>query len=216
MSRQGVKSAVAGAISVFVFLFLFGATAQAQLILPYVRMAKAAASDESIISQARSQATELKWKADLLAAEGIKGLRLKTFVLMQRGFVVGFVDSQSQQDTIKTVSHSVPLRSLDVYLPVRTHASEVSEADLGPHDSQPRTPAFLVKMQIKSALLQQGLKEPLKVDVVVLHDTAVLVGIVDDEGERQLVLETARRTKAIRQVVDFLLLPEPGYKKLLR
>jgi hypothetical protein len=43
----------------------------------------------------------------------------------------------------------------------------------------------------------------------------LLIGIVDDERERETVLETAKRTKPIRHAVDFLLLPEPGYEKLL-
>jgi hypothetical protein len=75
----------------------FAVTADAQF-LPHRRMAKAAASDESVVSQARSQVIETEWKANLIATQGLKGLQLKTFVLMQRGFVVGFVDSQQQQN----------------------------------------------------------------------------------------------------------------------
>jgi BON domain len=90
-----------------------------------------------------------------------------------------------------------------------------AEADLGSHGPENQTPAVLVKMRIKAALLQKGLKEPLKVDVVVLNNTAVLIGIVDDERERETVLETAKSTKPIRHAVDFLLLPEPGCEKLL-
>jgi osmotically-inducible protein OsmY len=82
--------------------------------------------------------------------------------------------------------------------------------------AESRTPAFLVKMQIKAALVQYGLKQPLNVDVVVLNDTAVLIGIVDDEQERAAMLDIAERTKSIHHVVNFLLLPEPGYEKLLR
>src|SRR5690349_8958942 len=77
----------------------FAVTVEAQF-LPYRRKAKAAASDESVISQARSQIIETEWKANLVAAQGLKGLQLKTFVLMQRGFVVGFVNFQEQQNRI--------------------------------------------------------------------------------------------------------------------
>jgi hypothetical protein len=87
--------------------------------LPYSQMAKAAASDESILSQVRSKATKTEWKVDLVAAEGLKALQLKPFVLMQRGFVVGFVDSEEQRNEVEKISKSLPLRSLDCCLPVR-------------------------------------------------------------------------------------------------
>ena len=184
--------------------------------LPYGQMAKAAASDESILSQVRSEATKTKWKVDLVAAEGLKGLQLKPFVLMQRGVVVGFVDSEEQRNEVEKISKSQPLRSLDSYLPVRKKNAQASESTLQFAGAESRTPAFLVKMQIKAALVRYGLKEPLNVDVVVLNDTAVLLGIVDDEQKRAAMLETAERTKSIHHVVNFLLLPEPGYEKLLR
>jgi osmotically-inducible protein OsmY len=211
MLRQYLSFIALAAIS-----FLgFAVTAEAQF-LPYRRMAKAAASDESVISQARSQVIETEWKANLVAAQRLKGLQLKTFVLMQRGFVVGFVNSQEQQNEIRKLSSSMPLRSLDFYLPIRDKTSQASTANLESQGPENQTPAVLVKMRIKATLLQKGLKEPLKVDVVVLNNTAVLIGIVDDERERETVLETAKSTKPIRRAVDFLLLPEPGYEKLLR
>jgi len=183
--------------------------------LPYSQMAKAAASDESILSQVRSEATKTQWKVDLVAAQGLKGLQLKPFVPMQRGFVVGFVDSEEQRNQVEKISKSLPLRSLDCYLPVRKKNAQASEST-SQFAGANRTPAFLVKMQIKAALVQYGLKEPLNVDVVVLNDTAVLIGIVDDEQERAAMLEIAERTKSIHQVVNFLVPPEPGYEKLLR
>lgn len=191
-------------------------TSKAALPLPYGLMAKAAVSDESLSSQARSEVIKTKWKAKLVAADGPNDLRLKTYVLMQRGFVVGFVDSESRENEIKEISGSVGLRSLDCYLPRRGKTAQVSESALQPQGPESRTTAFLVKLQIKAALAQHGLREPLKVDVVVLNDTAVLVGIVDNEQERATVLAAAKNTKPIQQVVDFLLLPEPGYEKLLR
>jgi osmotically-inducible protein OsmY len=184
--------------------------------LPYGQMAKAAASDESILSQARSEVMKTKWKVDLVAAEGLKGVRLKSFVLMQRGFLVGFVDSGEQWNQVQKISKSQPLRSLDCYLPVRKKNSLISESALQFTGGENRTPAFLVKMQIKAGLAQYGLRETLNVDVVVLNDTAVLIGIVDDEAQRAALLNIAERTTSIHHVVNFLLLPEPGYEKLLR
>ena len=193
----------------------FSVTSKATPLLPYGLMAKAAASDESLSSQARSEVIKAKWKGKLVATDGPNDLRLKTFVLMQRGFVVGFVDSESRESEIKEISGTVGLRSLYCYLPRRGKIAQVSESSLRPQGAESRTPAFLVKLQIKAGLAQHGLREP-KVDVVVLNDTAVLVGIVDNEQERAMVLAAAKNTKPIQQVVDFLLLPEPGYEKLLR
>jgi osmotically-inducible protein OsmY len=183
--------------------------------LPYGEMAKAAASDESIPSQARSAVIKTEWKTGLVAAEGLKGVQLKPFVLMQRGFVVGLVNSEDQRNEVEKISKSLPLRSLDCYLPVHKKNSRTSESALQFGGAESRTPAFLIKMQIKAALVQYGLRAPLNVDVVVLNDTAVLIGIVDNEQERSAILETAERTKSIHHVVNFLLLPEPGYEKLL-
>jgi osmotically-inducible protein OsmY len=105
---------------------------------------------------------------------------------------------------------------LIVVCPFVKKKSQTSESALRFAGAESRTQACLVKMQIKAALVQYGLKEPLNVDVVVLNDTAVLIGIVDDEQERAAMLEIAERTKSIHHVVNFLLLPEPGYEKLLR
>jgi osmotically-inducible protein OsmY len=183
--------------------------------LPYEAMAKAAASDESVSSQACSAVIKTEWKTGLVAAEGLKGVQLKPFVLMQRGFVVGFVNSDEQRNEVEKVSKSMPLRSLDCYLPVHQKNSQISESPLQFGGAESRTAAFFVKTQIKAALVQNGLRAPLNVDVVVLDDTAVLIGIADNEQERSAIVETAERTKSIHHVVNFLLLPEPGYKKLL-
>jgi osmotically-inducible protein OsmY len=203
-------------VAILMCLLTLSVTSKAFLPLPYGLMAKAAASDESLSSQARSEVIKTKWKAKLVTTDGPNDLRLKTFVLMQRGFVVGFVDSESRETQIKEISGTVGLRSLDCYLPRRGKTDQVSESALQLQGPESRTPAFLVKLQIKAALAQHGLREPLKVDVVVLNDTAVLVGIVDNEQERATVLAAAKNTRPIQQVVDFLLLPEPGYEKLLR
>jgi hypothetical protein len=58
--------------------------------------------------------------------------------------------------------------------------------------------------------------EHCNVDVVVLNDIAALSCSSSTIPIKTAVLETAERTKSIHHLVNFLLLPEPGYEKLLR
>lgn len=204
-------------VGVIAICFLgFAVTSKATLALPYGMMAKAAASDESLRSQARSEIIKTKWKTELVSAEGLRGLQLKTFVLMQRGFVIGFVDSDTQENQIKKISRTVPLRSLNCYLVQRGNTDRVSESTLQANTPESKTPALLVKLEIKAELAQNGLRQALNVDVVVLNDTAVLIGIVDNDQQRSTVLQAAKASKPVKHVVDLLLLPEPGYEKMIR
>ena len=43
-----------------------------------------------------------------------------------------------------------------------------------------------------------------------------MLGIVEDEREREAILEMAESTRPIRQVVAFLLLPQAGYEIVLQ
>jgi len=190
-------------------------TVQAAGSVPYYRIAQAAASEESVMSQAQSTLLAGQWKAALLAQKGLGSLTIKTNVYMGRGFASGFVNSKSEQKQIVKISKSMPLRSVDLYLPIRTASTIESYADLSAKASGTTT-AFLVKQSIKQALRSKSVGETLKISISVLDGAAVLTGIVGDKAEHDLVVSAASKTKGVNKVVDFLLLPEAGLEKRIK
>ena len=183
---------------------------------PFRQIAKAAASDESPLSQAQSKALNLRLRAALTAEQGLSTLKFTTAVYMGHGFVIGFVSSEQQQEQAINATKAVEVRSLHYYLPLKTTTSSESEAEISDDENQDKSPAFLVALQIKGALSQYSIRENLKLKIKVLDNTAVLMGIVRDADEHDAVIKAAQGTKDIKRVVDFLLYPEAGREKRLK
>jgi osmotically-inducible protein OsmY len=183
-------------------LLLFLSPLLASCAVPYVKAEQAAVDPRSVLVQARDQRLQMELRRVVVEDESFSGLTISPHVFMERGFLVGFVDSEGQADSVLAASQSVEgLRSVQGYLPVRP-ATDSTAADLE------------LKGEIKAAI---GLHPPLVVSrytVEVLDGHVVLLGVVESEEERDSVARVAAGVSGVVEVQDFLLVVEPGFESL--
>jgi hyperosmotically inducible periplasmic protein len=170
---------------------------------PYSLMYKSASSELSATAQARDHRLKANLRAALIGEQGLAGLTLTPDVLMERGYVIGHVETAEQEATIRRIARGVSgLRSIDVYLPIsqsQTTADSSTISDMTIHT------------EIATALrLAPGVVAS-RINVTVLDRQAVLLGVVSGDEERHQVVEVVSGVEGLRGVTNWLLLPEPGY-----
>jgi osmotically-inducible protein OsmY len=166
-------------------------------------MYKSASSELSAPAQARDHRLKANLRAALIAEEGIAGLSLSPDVVMERGYVIGRVEMPDQAATILRIARGVSgLRSVDVYLP--TSQSQASA------DSN-TTSDMTIHTEIAAALrLAPGVVAS-RINVTVLDQRAVLLGVVSGEEERRHAVEAVSGVEGVKEVTNWLLMPEPDY-----
>lgn len=170
---------------------------------PYSLMYKSASSELSATAQARDHRLKANLRAALIGEEGLAGLTLSPDVVMERGYVIGRVETSDQAEAVRRVAHGVSgLRSIDVYLPIsqsQPTADSNTISDMTTHT------------EIATALrLAPGVVAS-RINVTVLDSRAVLLGVVSGDEERHQVVEAVSGVKGVKGVTNWLLLPEPGY-----
>lgn len=170
---------------------------------PYSQMYKSASSELSATAQARDHRLKANLRAALIGEQGLAGLTLTPDVLMERGYVIGHVETPEQAATIQRIAHGVSgLRSVDVYLP--------------PPQSQPAADSstisdMTIHTEIATAIrLAPGVVAS-RINVTVLDRQAVLLGVVSGAEERRKVVEAVSGVEGVKGVTNWLLLPEPDY-----
>lgn len=139
----------------------------------------------------------------LIAHPEFSSLTLSTYVFMDRGYVIGYVDSHEQAKAVFDTAVSVKgLRSLDAYLPIKRTSSN----DMIGNSNSDAT----VKANVESAL---GTADPAYrwVHVEVLDGRVVLVGVIPKNEDRIRVEGAAAGTSGVKHVSNWLLLPETEY-----
>ena len=139
----------------------------------------------------------------LIAHPEFSSLTLSTYVFMDRGYVIGYVDSHEQAKAVIDTAVSVKgLRSLDAYLPIKPTSSN----DMIGNSNSDAT----VKANVESAL---GTADPAYrwVHVEVLDGRVVLVGVIPKNEDRIRVEGAAAGTSGVKHVSNWLLLPETEY-----
>ena len=173
---------------------------------PYSLMYKSASSELSAPAQARDHRLKAHLRAALVGEEGLAGLTLSPEVLMERGYVIGRVDTPDQAATIQRITQSVSgLRSVDVYLPLpnaRSSTDSTTVSDMTIHS------------EVAAALrLAPGVVAS-RINVSVLDEHVVLLGVVSGEEERQerrKAAEAVSNVNGVKGVTNWLLLPESDY-----
>lgn len=168
----------------------------------YKQAADAAMSPLGVRAQMTDQRLKLRLREAILRDQSVSGLGLTPDVVMQRGFVVGFVDSPQQGEAVVAAARSVDgLVSLDDYLPVRP-ADDSTSSDLELKGN--------VKAQIAlSPTLVSG-----RYTIEVLDGVVVLLGATMTEAERDEAGQVAAATSGVKEVKNFLLVAEPPYSSL--
>lgn len=140
----------------------------------------------------------------LLAEPAFAGLTLTSYVFLDHGYVIGRVDSPEQAEAVYQAASKVKgLRSLNAFLPVK----RLSTSDtVGPVTSDES-----LKGQIQAALAHTPGVVDTGVQVEVLDDRAILMGVVSGEEEKTRAEQAASATVGVKRTINWLLLPESEY-----
>jgi len=169
----------------------------------YTVMMEAAEQRMNPLSAADDHASEVRLHQALVDHFGFSALGLSTYVFMNRGYVVGYVDSPEQTQAVFETAKSVKgLQSIEAVLPVKQQPS----ADVGKVISD-----SALKSQIQSALTSGTAMVSGRVHVEVLNGRVVLLGVVSGGEERERAERAAAGTIGVTRVTNWLLLPETEY-----
>src|SRR5262249_9815598 len=161
-------------------------------------MAGTARSSESLASRLEDRAMKAEIIANLLEDGALGGAGVTPYVYMGHAFLVGSVRTPAQRDAATADAWRVEgVRSVEAYLPQtrgkRSAAQIASDAKL--------------KAKLKGKLsLDPALTTP--VDLEVIDDHAVLLGVVPSQEAMQSAGTIAQGTGGITGVTNFLLVPE--------
>jgi len=181
-----------------IFLVALGLTASG-CAYGYKKAAEAAMSPLGVQAQLQDQRLKAKLRAAVLEDQTFSGVGLTPDVVMQQGFIVGFVDTPEQAQQVITAGQSVSgLRSLQTYLPVKPQGESSTD------DLETKTD---IRAQIA---VTRGLVSD-RYTVEVLDGTVVLLGATMTESERDKVGQIATGTSGVKDVKNFLLVVEPPY-----
>ena len=166
-------------------------------------MYKSASSELSAPAQARDHRLKANLRAALLADQGLAGLTLSPDVIMERGFVIGRVDTSDQAEAVRRITNNIAgLRSVDVYLPLPQSAANAESNTISD---------MTIHTEIATALhLAPGVVAS-RINVTVINQRAVLLGVVSGDDERRRVVEAVSGVEGVKGVTNWLLLPEADY-----
>ena len=178
-------------------------------VRPYRAMVKAARSELSPVALARDQRLKLQLREAILLDQTYAGLSISPYVYMERGFIVGEVESAEQANGILRAARTVQgFRSLKGHLPVRKKVPEGNDADTGESSSD-----LTIKAELKAQFaLVPGIVSS-QIDIEVLDGNVVLLGVVASEDVKATAQREVLKIGGVTDVTNLLLLPESGYMK---
>ena len=169
---------------------------------------KAARSELSATTLARDERLKLRLREAIVLDQTYAGLAISPYVYMERGFVVGSVETIDQSDGILRAARTVQgLRSLYSHLPVREEVTENNEGASGSLSD------LTISTEVKAnlALVPDILVS--QIDINVLSGEVVLLGVVASDKVREAAEREARLVSGVSGVTNLLLLPESEYMK---
>ncbi len=169
----------------------------------YTVMMEAAEERLNPLSAADDHAHQFRLHQALVDHFGFSALGLATYVFMNRGYVVGYVDNPQQAQAVFETARGVKgLQSIEAVLPVKQPPS----ADVGKVTSD-----AVLKSQIESALTRAAGVVASRVHVEVMNGRVVLLGIVSGGEEKERAERAATGTMGVTRITNWLLLPETEY-----
>jgi osmotically-inducible protein OsmY len=165
----------------------------------YKKAAEAAMSPLGVRAQAQDQRLKAQLRTAVLGNQAFSGVGITPDVVMQCGFLVGFVDSEEQAQAITQAGQSVGgLRSLQTYLPIK-----------------PADDSMTSDLETKTTIRGQIAIEPMLVSdrytIEVMDGVVVILGATMSEDERDEVGKIAAGTTGVKDVKNYLMVAEPPY-----
>jgi len=169
---------------------------------------KAARSELSATTLARDNRLKLQLREAIFLDQTYLSLAISPYVYMERGFVVGSVESIEQAEGILRAARIVQgLRSLYGHLPVRNEVTEENEETGGSLSD------LTITTEVKANLVLVPGIWASQIEIQVLGGDVVLLGVVASEEVRGAAEREARLVSGVNGVTNLLLLPESGYMK---
>jgi osmotically-inducible protein OsmY len=169
----------------------------------YKTVVNAAGSGLGSLTMADDYRHQRRLQEALLAESRFAGLVLTSYVFMDHGYVVGHVQSPEQAEAVYRAASKVEgLRSLNAFLPVKRPSTDT----LGKVTSDEK-----VKAQVQAALARTPGLVDSRVNVEVLDDRVVLLGVVSSDEEKTRAEQAAAGTIGVKRTINWLLLPESEY-----
>lgn len=140
----------------------------------------------------------------LVAEPEFAGLVLTAYVFMDHGYVIGHVHSPEQAEAVyKTARKVEGLRSLNAFLPVKRPSAFDTVGKVSSDAA--------LKAQVEAELARTPGVVDRRVQVEILDDRAILLGVVSGSEERTRAEQAAASTLGVKRIINWLLLPETEY-----
>ena len=151
-----------------------------------------------------------EFREAILLDQTFAGLSISPHVYMERGFIVGLVESTEQADGILRAARTVQgLRSLKGHLPVRKQVPE--RPDGNNEETGESTSDFTIKAELKAQLALAPNIVSSQISYEVLEGNVVLLGVVASEEVKAKAQREVLKISGVTEVTNLLLLPESGY-----
>lgn len=168
----------------------------------YQTVVDAAQSGLSSLTMAEDYRHQRRLHQILLDDPAFAGLMLTAYVFMDHGYVVGHVRSTEQARAVFQAAKKVDgLRSLNAFLPVKRAVDTVGNV----------TSDAALKAEVRSALMRTPGVVDTRVQVEVLDNRAILLGVVSGQEEKDRAERAVAGTVGVKRTINWLLLPEMEY-----
>ena len=143
------------------------------------------------IAEDKSIATGIK--TDLLNHKFGDGWNIDVYCYYGHVFLVGEVPVEARNDALTIARRDTRVRS------VRAHWFEPATSE---------TSDLMLATKLRTELIGTSNLSSTRIDTEVNSGRVVLLGVVANEQERELAVQTARRVNGVVQVYNYLMLPE--------
>src|SRR5690242_348635 len=163
---------------------------------PYRAMAKAAASEASVVAQAEDRSLKMHLRETIAASDARTLVDVTPYAYMGHAYLVGFVaDPRDADDLVARVRAIPDVRSVDAYLPTKPRDRSVA-GDVE------------VKSKLKAALAADPRQAVTRVEIEVLAGHVVLLGVVASSDAVADAGRLASGVGGVTGVTNFLLVAE--------
>ena len=145
-----------------------------------------------------------KMRRALLLAEPETALTVEPYVAGGHGYLIGWVKDRAERQRLEDAVRGVQgLISLAIYMPTRPTGAQTPS----------RTAELKLEASVRLALRTEMGAETTNIDVRILGNHAILIGVLGSSAEIEQAAKTARQTTGVGGVTSFLSIPLSGDAK---
>ena len=183
---------------------ILGLAAPTSAFTPYRLILQAARSPENPMAFVEDKRLKTKMRRALLVAEPESALTVEPYVAGGHGYLIGWVKDRAERQRLEDAVRGVQgLISLAIYMPTRPTGAQTPS----------RTAELKLEASVRLALRSEMGAETTNIDVRILGNHAILIGVLGSSAEIEQAAKTARQTSGVGGVTSFLSIPLSGDAK---